>query len=137
MKTFLVLILICLLDFSYQQLTDPLVTSWIPTNGTGFGNYYTNVISVKYSSKYVYVRTNSIPTYSIGPWKTNPNTAKGQYFTFQYPRFPTPATTKFKVPLGHVGLWKNGVSLYNPDDGQTYNNGGIWHRNAYIWEGML
>jgi hypothetical protein len=39
------------------------------------------------------------------------------------------------VGLGHIGVWSNGVSIFNADDGMTYNNAGVWHRNAFFWEG--
>ena len=39
------------------------------------------------------------------------------------------------VGLGHIGLFLDGVSIYNPDDAQSYNNLGVWKRNALFWEG--
>jgi len=38
------------------------------------------------------------------------------------------------VPLGHFGLWIDGVSMFNPKDGYSYNSLGVWNRNAYYWE---
>jgi hypothetical protein len=38
--------------------------------------------------------------------------------------------------MGHIGLWINGVSIYNADDGYSYNNQGVWNRNAYMYEGV-
>ena len=37
--------------------------------------------------------------------------------------------------LGPIGLWKNGVAIYNANDGQSYNNNKVWFRNAFYWEG--
>ena len=31
-------------------------------------------------------------------------------------------------------MWGNGVAIYNALDGFSYNNLGIWQRNAYFWE---
>ena len=119
------------------QLT-PEVTSWkINTTGsTGFNNILTNVQSVQYSANWVYVTCTSIPDYSIGPWPGNPNTPVNQNFVFKITRNPlvnpgTPVST----PLGHIGVWSNGVSIFNAKDAFTYNNQGIWHQNAVLVEG--
>ena len=46
------------------------------------------------------------------------------------------ATIQTAVPLGSCGLWKDGVGIYNPNDGNSFNNAGVWYRNAYYWEGI-
>jgi len=38
--------------------------------------------------------------------------------------------------MGHIGVWTNGVSIFNVSDGMSYNNAGVWNRNAYFWEGI-
>ena len=40
------------------------------------------------------------------------------------------------VSLGAVGLWKDGVAIYNANDGISYNSLGVWYRNAYYWESV-
>jgi hypothetical protein len=30
-----------------------------------------------------------------------------------------------------IGAWSNGIAIYGPYDGYTYNN--VWHRNALYW----
>jgi hypothetical protein len=48
---------------------------------------------------------------------------------------PVAATTSTTaVPSGTAGILLNGVSLYNADDGNTWNNAGVWKRNAAFWE---
>jgi hypothetical protein len=37
---------------------------------------------------------------------------------------------------GHIGVWTNGVSIFNPKDGMSYNNQGVWNRNALYYEGV-
>lgn len=93
-----------------------------------------NVDSIQYSSNYVYVHSNSIPAYSIGPWKANPNNPTALNFYFKFPRKPTPASQKTSTPLGHMGILINGVSLFNPSDAFSYNNQRVWNRNAYYNE---
>ena len=44
--------------------------------------------------------------------------------------------TPTNVGLGHIGVWTNGVSIFNPKDGMSYNNQGVWNRNALYYEGV-
>jgi hypothetical protein len=49
---------------------------------------------------------------------------------------PTPATsdTRSKMGLAATGYLVNGVSLFSPSDAFSYNNAGVWNRNAYVFE---
>ena len=116
----------------------PEVTSWIinTTSATGYAGIPSNVQQVQYSSLNVYVSCTCIPSYNIGPWPGNPNVASNQNFVFKITRNPQQNTgTPTAVGLGHIGVWTNGVSIYNVSDAQSYMNQGIWNRNAYFWEG--
>lgn len=116
----------------------PEITSWIRnTNGaTGYNGIPTNVQIVQYSANNVYISSTCIPGYDIGPWVGNPNVASNQNFVFKITRKPLKNTgTPTTVGLGHIGLWTNGVSVFNVSDAQSYNGQGIWNRNAYYWEG--
>lgn len=117
----------------------PEITSWIinPGNETGFGGIASNVLSVHYTTTDVYVTGNCIPGYDIGPWTANPNQPANQDFCFRITRNPVPNTGALvNTPLGHIGVWRNGVSIFNARDGMSYNNQGIWNRNALVWEGI-
>jgi hypothetical protein len=116
----------------------PEVTCWQinPGNETGFGGYLTNVLNVHYTPTDVYVACTCIPGYDIGPWAGNPNTPANQDFTFKITRQPVQNTgTLVTTPMGHIGVWRNGVSIFNPRDGMSYNNQGVWNRDALIFEG--
>lgn len=116
----------------------PVVTSWIlnPGNETGYGGILSNVLEVDYTTTDVYVHCTCIPGYDIGPWAGNPNTPANQDFTFKITRDPQPNTgTPVATPLGHIGVWRNGVSIFNAKDAMSYNNQGIWNRNAIVAEG--
>lgn len=132
------LLLILLFPFAvFSQLT-PEVTSWKinATGATGYNNILTNVQSVQYSNNWVYVTCTAIPDYSIGPWAGNPNTPTNQNFVFKITRSPQQNTgTLVYTPLGHIGVWSNGVSIYNAKDAFSYNNMGIWNQNAIVAEG--
>lgn len=125
----------------------PEITSWLQnTTVTGYGGYISNVQLVQYSANYVYVSTNCIPEYAIGPWPSNPNVPSPQNIVCEFPRHPVPNTgTPTTVSLGTIGLWSNGVSIFNPEDGYHWNNatsswatgpGPNWNRNALIFEGV-
>ena len=119
----------------------PEVTSWI-VNVTGATNpsytfYESNVQSVDYNSTDVYVSCTCIPGYDIGPWTANPNTPSNQNFCFRINRNPQENTgTKTETPMGHIGVWSNGVSIFNAKDGMSYNNGNIWYQDALYFEGI-
>lgn len=136
MKKLLVLLAI---GANLQAQIGPEITSWIlnVNNATGYGGYVTNVQSVQYSSNNVYVSASCIPSYSIGPWTANPNVPINQNFVYKITRTPQQNTaTAVPVGMGHIGVWRNGVSIFNVSDGMSYNNQGIWNRNAYFWEGI-
>src|ERR1017187_3293180 len=129
--------LLLLTSIGFAQNT-PDVTSLIrnTTGQTGYGRILSNVQAVQYDTTYTYVSCTCIPGYSIGPWTGNPNVPANQNFVFQIPRPPVQNNnTATTVGLGHIGVWTNGVSIFNVSDAQSYNNQGIWNRNAYFWEG--
>lgn len=120
------------------QSIGPDVTSWIlnTTGATGYNGIPTNVQRVQYSANNVYVSCTCIPSYEIGPWPHNPNQAMNQNFVFRITR--TPAVNKgtpVATPLGHIGVWTNGVSIFNARDARSYMDADIWHQNAIVVEG--
>ena len=117
----------------------PAVTSWIlnTTNATGYNNIPSNCQVVQYSTNNVYVSCTCVPSYSIGPWQSNPNTPSNQNFVYKITRNPVQnLSTPTTIGLGHIGVWTNGVSIFNVQDGMSYNNQGIWNRDALYWEGI-
>src|SRR6266496_3074593 len=47
---------------------------------------------------------------------------------------PAAAGTNTATPLGPIGVFLNGVPLFNPKDAMSYNNQNIWHQNAAVVE---
>lgn len=74
--------------------------------------------------------TNCNTTGGYGYWPPGPecpqDTAKTDYFPLQ----PTANTGTCYTGMGPIGLMVNGASIYNWNDGQTYNNEGVWHNTA-------
>jgi hypothetical protein len=118
--------------------TNPVLSSWIQCTGktkTYSGKtWYTDITTISYSSTNAYVQGQGLPNYNIGPWAANPNTPSGQNFTYVFKLSPTNATgtqSSLLLSLGQIGAWSNGMAIYGPFDGYTYNN--VWHRNALYW----
>lgn len=135
MKKIIFAILTLVVVSAYSQ---PQLTSWVQnTSGAvGYNNIPANVQQVFYSTGFVYVKCTGIPSYTIGPWAMNPNIPTNQNWTFKITRNPTPNTgTLTAVGGGQIGVFRNGVVAFNAGDAMTYNNAGIWHRNAYYFEG--
>lgn len=118
------------------QVVGPEVSAWIINSDgdTGYNNIPSNVQSVRYSDSNVYVSCTCIPGYDIGPWPGNPNQATNQNFVFRITRFPTEGMP-IATPNGHIGVWTNGVSIFNAKDARSYNNRGVWNQNAIVVEG--
>lgn len=122
----------------YSSAQIPVIASWIVnTNGdTGYTGISSNCQTVQFDSTDVYVSCTCIPGYNIGPWPGDPNVATNQNFTYKITRNPAKNTgTPVTMPLGHVGIWTNGVSVFNSEDANSYNNKNIWHQNAEVVEG--
>jgi hypothetical protein len=122
---------------TYAQY-DSVISAWRVnlTGAVGFNNLAADVQQVRYSSTYVYVNSSSVPSYSIGPWMGSPNTVTNQNFSFRILRTPVVKTgTKTPTGLGNIGIWVNGVGIYNYSDGRSYNNKNIWHNDAIRVEG--
>lgn len=142
--------------------TNPAITSWL-RNTTVKGSYYTsgssttisnnilvNCQKVQYSTNWVYISTKGIPSYSVGPYLDgNPNQAGDQNAIFKFPLNPTQNTgTSTSTGLGNIGVFVNGVALFNYSDDVSWNNsqskfcGGpiqcvgdkVWNRDAIIFE---
>ena len=134
-----ILILLCLPMIGFAQ--GPAVTTWtLNLNGDSnpsYPSYLTNVQDVCYTTTDVYVSCTCIPGYDIGPWSQNPNQPANQNFVFEISLNPQENTgTKTKAPMGHTGVWSNGVSIFNAEDGMSYNNQGVWNQNALYFEGV-
>ena len=137
-----------MLAISTQAQVGPDISSWIinTTGATGYNSLPSNVQQVQYTSTDVYVSATCIPGYAIGPWNSNPNIPSNQNFVFKITRNPVQNTgTAVTTPMGHVGVWSNGVSIFNPKDGFYWNNStssfssggsGTWNRNALVYEGI-
>lgn len=118
-----------------SQAQSPAVTSWLQ-NTTETGTYYIqgsstplnngilyNCQKVEYSVDFVYVSTHGIPAYTTGPFLDgNPSVASDQDAIYKIPLFPIENTgTPSATTPGNIGVFINGVSLFDYRDGVAWN----------------
>lgn len=138
MKKILTLTLFVHSCFAIAQ-TNPAITSWIinTTGATGFAGIPTNVQQVQYSTNNVYISTTDIADWiPVGyDWPNNPWSPENQNFVFKITLNPQQnQAPPVRSPFGHIGLWTNGVSIYNPKDAKSYLDSSIWFQNAFYFE---
>lgn len=134
-----VLSLIALFAFTLITVaqTNPIITAPIQ-NQTGItGRHYiqgnstpiedgvlANVQSVDYSEEWVYITATGIPAYITGPFLDgNPSLAQNQNAIYKLPLTPIENTgTPTATNGGNIGIFINGVSLFDYRDGVAWNN---------------
>ena len=84
---------------------------------------------VRSNASNVYLNSNNLPSYPIGPWFAAgdgggvfQNWAAATASQYRLTRAPAIAATKGASGLGAVGVWVNGVAIFNNLDGATYSN---------------
>lgn len=136
MKKIFLIITIGFTSFGFSQ-TNPVITSWLQNTTGIMGSHYVsgnstpitdaveaNCQSVQYSSNWVYVSTNGIPSYITGPFLDgNPSQATDQNAIFRFPLVPTQNTgTPTATTMGNIGVFINGVALFDYRDGVAWDN---------------
>jgi hypothetical protein len=151
----------CYLAVSVAQ-TNPAIIAWLQNNSL-LGSYYVqgnstaisnntlaNVQTVQYSTDWVYVTTQGIPSYPTGPFlDNNPSQATGQNAIFKISLKPTQNTgAAINTNGGNIGIFINGVALFDYRDGVSWKNSagalaggpaggmgdGVWNRDAIVAE---
>ena len=84
---------------------------------------------VRFTETNVYVNANGLGSYVMGPWfdALQPGGIFGSFpsaqnYSMRITRAPAAAATKTASGLGPVGLWVNGVAVFNLLDGASYSN---------------
>ncbi|MEM7383356.1 MAG: YHYH protein [Verrucomicrobiota bacterium] len=136
------------------------VTTWNRGQGAQDQPTYAGVSEVAVTATDVYVRASGLGAHIMGPWylneeKTNlfPNYPSNRAIIYRIPRDPGPVpTTKSLTGLGTIGLFVDGVSLFDardafsydtsagrddsPNAGNGVNGDDVWNRDAYVNEGV-
>jgi len=163
MKKIILLNLFFLVSIFIGKTQSPSLSAWL-RNTTITARHYdkttgalindaslANVQSVKYTTTDVYITTTGLPSYITGPFLDgNPNVAGNQNAIFKLPLAPTQNTgTPTATTGGNIGLFINGVALFDYRDGVSWNNAqskvcggpimgctgdGVWNRDAVVGE---
>lgn len=152
-----------LISFIANGQTNPAITNWLINTTNITGRHYVsgnstpindavqaNVQTVQYNANYVYVSATGIPAYITGPFlDNNPSIATAQNKIFRITLNPTQNTgTLVSTTGGNIGIFKNGVALFDYRDGVSYKfstgaeaggpiggtGDGIWNRDAVVAE---
>lgn len=126
------------------------VSTW--SNGTQNQSLpaYAGVQEIYSSASWVYIRSTGLGSHVMGPWYLNaahtqafPNYPVNQKVLWRIPRTPVIPTTKTQTGLGTIGLFVDGVAMFDSSDGFVWtgsaeagNGTGYWHREAYANEGV-
>lgn len=128
------LLLTCVINVAFAQ--GPEVSAYLQ-NTTDTGSYYVqgnstaiptsdlvNCQKVEYSANWVYITTEGIPAYATGPFLDgNPSQATAQNAIYKMPLTPTSNTGNPTATTGgNIGIFVNGVSLFDYRDGVAWNN---------------
>jgi hypothetical protein len=134
-KKLTLLIVLTLSLWTVQAQLNPAITSWLQ-NTTETGSYYmqgnsttidngilVNCQKVEYSDDFVYVTATGIPAYPTGPFLDgNPSLASNQSGIYKLPLSPSLNTgTAIATNGGNIGLFINGVALFDYRDGVGWN----------------
>lgn len=101
----------------------------VNVNGGNATPALADIQRVRFNDSTIFVNSNNLPSYTIGPWFASSdaggvfqNWAAPTNQQFKFPRTPVVAATKSPSSLGPVGIWVNGVSIFNTVDGGSYSN---------------
>jgi YHYH protein len=144
-----------------EQIGSSPVTTWPAAGLRNMGGgqstpIYSDITQVSYSSGnpngWVYVRGSGLASHQMGPWYSDGtltqlfgNWPSDRNYIRRFPMVPTIPATKVTNGLGALGIWVNGVAVYNLLDGFSYSTAtgrdgtgaggnGVWVRNAQAVE---
>ena len=137
---------------STMQQADTTLTTWANNSMAQSLPAYCGVQEVYSSSNWVYVRSTGLASYTMGPWFLNsahtqlfPNLPTNQQVLYRFPRTNAVPTTKTENGGGQIGIFVDGVAMFNSWDAYTWdptnqmnqqNITGYWNRDAYVNEGL-
>jgi arylsulfatase A-like enzyme len=142
----------------YETLTDEsartTVTTWSRGQGTQSQPTYSGVHLVAFDANNVYIGATGLGSHIMGPWYGNPQKTQlfpsypaGRANYFRVTRNPAIPTVKTPTGLGAIGMFVDGVSMFDSRDAFSYSNaqggdrnGGqgddVWNSDAYINEAV-
>lgn len=136
---------LCACVQAWGHETDPVVTVWqvneIGTMGTSPDSEINAVVSgiladverVRYDATNVYIDASGVPSHTVGPFNDgNPAGPSDVNSLFRIPRTTPGEGAHTNTPLSSIGVFVNGVTMYNQSDATSYENEGVWNNNAIV-----
>jgi len=127
-----------------MQLVGDSLTTWSNGSQTQSAPAYAGVQAIYSSSNWVYVRSTGLASFTMGPWQPGfPNLPENQKTLFRFPRTNAVPAAKAATAGGAIGMFVDGVAMFNSWDAFTYDPGtgsdasgytGYWNRDAYVNE---
>jgi hypothetical protein len=122
------------------------LTTWSNGSETQANPAYCGIQEIYSSSNWVYVRSTGLASYKMGPWQNGsfPNLPLNQKTLYRFPRTNAVPGTKTANGGGQIGIFVDGVAMFNSWDAFTWdpstgsdqpNYSGYWNRDAYVNEG--
>ena len=118
---------------------------------------YSGVQEILSSANWIYIRSTGLGSQIMGPWYNDawhrlafPNLPTDQHFILAIPRHPAVPATHHFSHLGEIGLFVDGVQMFDASDSFSYSHAsgrdanprarigrgdGIWNRDAFVNEG--
>ena len=133
------------------KLSGVAETTWSNGHNTQSQPTYCGVQEILSSDNWVYVRSTGLGSQIMGPWLNGrfPNLPTDQHFIFAIPRHPMVQTANRFNPLGEIGMFVDGVRMFDAGDAFSYSNKNgrdadpragigqgdhIWNRDAFVNE---
>ena len=127
------------------------VTTWSNGRNSQSQPAYSGVQEILTSSNWIYVRSTGLGSHIMGPWLNGrfPNLPTDQHFIFAIPRHPRPQTGDRFDHLGEIGMFVDGVRMFDSGDAFSYSHKNsedadpragighgdqIWNRDAFVNE---
>jgi hypothetical protein len=132
-------------------------TTWSNGRQSQLHPAFCGVQEILSSTNWIYVRSTGLGSQIMGPWYLDaqrrflfPNLPVDQHFIFAIPRHPSAQTLQRFNHLGEIGLFVDGVRMFDANDAFSYSheNGRdadpragigqgdhIWNRDAFVMEG--
>src|SRR5436190_22145458 len=104
------------------------VTTWSDGRQTQSQPAYIGVQQILVSSNWIYIRSTGLGSQVMGPWYLDaqrrfpfPNLPTDQHYLLRLPRHPAAQTTRGFNPLGEIGMFVDGVRMFDATDAFSYS----------------
>jgi len=131
---------------SAMRAAGTTLTTWSNGSQTQSSPAYCGVQEIYSSTNWVYLRSSGLAGYAMGPWQNGsfPNLPANQKLLYRIPRTNAVPATKAISGGGAIGLFVDGVEMFNSWDAFAWNGSSevsagnstyYWNRDAYVNEG--